>query len=153
MNQMEHFEDLVQRFLKEENFSLLNSLSYAGLGLSKTTGQANDIIAGIGFADNQYSPQLQIRMSEILGEMLFYWHVLALTTSLHFHEIIEEYMHSYEAIREKLVKQKVTIQDMMDMKKHVKPEALASVNQDIVREKLEEQRIIRKKKLEQMLTR
>ena len=146
MNQMEHYEDMVQRFLKEENFSLLNSLSYAGLGLSKTTGQANEIITGIGFADNQYSPQLQIRMSEILGEMLFYWHVLALTTGMSFHEIIEEYMHSYEAIREKLVKDKITIQDMMEMKKHVKSDALKKIVQ-------EEERQQRKKKLEQLLTR
>lgn len=141
---MEHLEDLVGRFLKEEGFSLRNALAYAGLGLSKNTGHINEIIAGIGFGEHQYSPDLQIRMTEHLGEMLFYWHVLASTTSLNFHEIIEEYMHSYEAIREKLAKEKVTIQDMMDMRKHVK----ASVLNDIQKLKEEKDYQERKKKRE-----
>ena len=128
MNTMDSLEDLVERFLKEEGFSLKNALAYASLGLCKTTGHIGEITQGVGFAENQYSPELQIRMSEYLGEMLFYWHVLASTTSLSFHEIIEEYMHSYEAIREKLAKDKVTIQDMMDMRKHVKAGALADLN-------------------------
>jgi len=126
---MDQLEDLANRFLKEEGFSLQNALAYAGLGLSKTTGSANEIVSGIGFAEHQYSPELQVRMSEILGEQLFYWHVLASTTGMNFHQIIEEYMHSYEAIREKLVKDKVTIQDMMNMRRHVKAEALQETSQ------------------------
>lgn len=134
MNTMEQLEDLVQRFLKEEGFSLRNALAYAGLGVSKTAGSANEIIAGVGFVGHQYSPDRQTRMSEILGEMLFYWHVLASTLEIPFPEIIEEYMHSYEAIRAKLQKDKITIQDMMDMGKFVKPAALAQSEHDLARE-------------------
>ena len=149
MNTMESLEDLVGRFLKETDFTLQNALNYGGLGLSKTTGHANEIIAGVGFGEQQYSPERQVRMSEILGEMLFYWHVLATTTGLSFHEIIEEYMHSYEAIREKLQKDKITLQDMMDMKKYVKSSTL----NELQLAKLEAEYQERKKKRERLLSR
>ncbi|MCL2755460.1 MAG: hypothetical protein FWE45_00190 [Firmicutes bacterium] len=124
---MENIEKLVNEFLGDEGFNLRNALAYGGMGLSKTTGQANEIISGVGFAEQQYSRDRQIRMGEILGEMLFYWHVLASTIEMPIDEIIAQYVSSFEATRVTLAKDKVTIQDMMEMKKHVKASVLADL--------------------------
>jgi len=123
-------ENLAKRFLTEEGFGLQTALAYAGMGLSKTTGQANEIIAGVGFADHQYMPESQKRMAEILGEMLFCWQVLASTLDIISPEEIEgEYINAYETLRQLHSKEKITIQDMMDMGRHIKPEALDQIRE------------------------
>ena len=130
---MENLEHVVQEFLTEEGFQLKNALAYAGLGITKTTGQASEIISGVGFSGQQYGPDRQVRMAEILGEMLFYWHVLASTTEIPYEEIIAQYIAAYEAtkVTSKEPLHKISLQDMMDMRKHVKAGALA---RDIDRE-------------------
>jgi len=123
--------DLVNDFLTEEEFSLRNSLAYAGLGLSKVTGQVTEIVSGVGFAGQQYSAERQKRMADILGEMLFHWHVLATTVDgVGVEQIIEQYIAHYEAVREHLKQQRITIHDMMEMKKHVKPGALREIERN-----------------------
>ena len=122
---MKHMETLAKRFLTEEGFSLQNALAYAGMGMAKTTGQASEIIAGVGFGDVQYTPERQKRMAEILGEMLFHWQVLASTLDIMTPEEIEgEYINAYEVTRNLRAKEKVTIQDMMEMGRHVKQDAI-----------------------------
>ena len=122
---MKQLENLVRKFLAEEDFSLRNTLAYAGLGLSKTTGQASEIINGVGFAEQPYTRERQLKMAELLGEMLFYWNVLATTIDgIDIEEIVAEYVSSYEAIKNIAQDQRITIQDMMEMRKHVKPGAL-----------------------------
>ena len=120
---MIEMENLVREFLANEELSLKNAMAYGGFGLSKTSGQVNEIVSGIGFADQQYSPERQGRMGEILGEMMFYWFVMATTLEVPFEEIIHEYIASYEAIKAKMAQEKgnITLQDMMEMRKHVKP--------------------------------
>jgi len=120
---------LARDFLSDENLSLTNSLAYAGLGMSKVTGQANEIISGVGFAGYQYSPDRQKRMMEILGEMMFYWHVLATTVAEvgSVEQIIEQYINEFEAVKVKIAHGKITIQDMMDMGKYVKAGALRDI--------------------------
>jgi len=121
-------EKLVRQFLTEEDFTLKNALAFAGLGLSRTIGQANEIISGVGFAGQQYSHERQDIMSEMLGAMLFYWHVLASTLeSKSPSEIESEYIAAYEATRVKVDQQEqdgITIVDMMEMRKHIKPGAI-----------------------------
>jgi len=118
-------ENLAKRFLTEEGLSLQNALVYGGLGLSKTSGQISEIVAGVGFADHQYSHERQKLVAEILGEMLFCWQVLASTLDIISPEEIEaEYINIYETMRQLHTKEKVTIQDMMEMGRHIKPEAL-----------------------------
>jgi len=125
---MDNIQKLVTEFLESENLSLLNKLAYAGMGFSKTTGQVSEIVSGIGFAEQIYSNERQKRMIELLGEMMFYWHVLASTVGVGHKKIIEEYINSYEAIKVKLGKnESITIQDMMNMKKFVKAGALRDV--------------------------
>lgn len=125
-------EDLVYKFLNEEDFTLRNALAYAGLGLAKTVGQANEIIAGVGFAGQQYSDDRQKRMAEILGELRFNYIMLASTLdNISAEEIESQYVASYEAIRAKKQREKnITIADMMEMKKHVKPGALLEKDSD-----------------------
>lgn len=131
---MKHIENLVNDFLNEEEFSLRNALAYAGMGISKTTGQANEIISGVGFAEQQYSSERRQRMSEILGEMLFHWHVLASTVDIPVDEIVAHYITTYEATRIKIAREKITLNDMMEMKKHVKKGALEYDDREIERE-------------------
>ncbi|MCL2846197.1 MAG: hypothetical protein FWE38_00735 [Firmicutes bacterium] len=117
---MEQMENLVREFLTEEGMTLRNALAYAGIGMSKSTGQAAEIVGAVGFSESPYSPERQRRMAEILGEMLFYWHVMASTLDVPFEEIIAEYISSYEATKVKVPREKITLQDMMEMRKHVK---------------------------------
>jgi len=128
---MKHMESLAKRFLTEEGFSLQNALAYAGMGLAKTTGQASEIISGVGFSEHQYSPERQKLMAEVLGEMMFCWQILASTLDTISPEEIEgQYINAYETTRQLLSKEKVTIQDMMDMGRHVKPEALREMDNE-----------------------
>jgi len=122
-------EKLVREFLTEEDFTLKNALAFAGLGLSRTIGQANEIISGVGFAGQQYSHERQETMSELLGAMLFYWHVIASTLETKSPSDIEsEYISAYEATRIKVSEHEqeegITIVDMMEMRKHIKPGAI-----------------------------
>lgn len=134
-NIMKEMENLVKQFLYEEDFTLRNALAYAGLGLSKTTGMAGEIVNGVGFANQQYSEERQARMGEILGEMLFYWHVLVSTINTSPRDIVNQYLASWEATRVKLAQEAgITLQDMMEMKKHVKPEAMLKYAHEIERE-------------------
>ena len=120
---MEQIENLVREFLSDEGFTLKSALAYGGVGLAKVTGQANEIIGGVGFGQHQYGPERQARMGEILGELLFYWHVIATTVDIPFDEIIAQYVSSYEATRSPIAREKekpISLEDLMDMSRHVK---------------------------------
>ena len=146
---MIEMDNLVREFLTAEEMSLRNALAYGGLGVSRTSGQVNEIVAGIGFAEQQYSKERQVRMSEILGEMLFHWFVLASTLEIPFEEIVAEYIASYEQIQLKIAQEKgITLQDMLEMRKHVKPEALLRQTMEHEREKDWREK---RKKREQMM--
>ena len=127
---MTHMENIVKRFLVEEGYSLSQAMEYAAMTLSKTTGQVNDIASGIRFSEHQYTPERQKMMAEVLGEALFAWHVLATTLDGLLPEEIEAaYINAYEISRSLLAKQKVTLQDMMDLERHIKPEAIEQVRE------------------------
>jgi len=118
---MHELEALAKDFLTDEGMSLRNALAFGGMGLAKTTGHASEIISGVGFSEQQYGPERQSRMAEILGEMLFHWHILASTLEIPYEEIIGQYLSAYEATRRTIHKDKgITLQDMMEMRKHVK---------------------------------
>ena len=118
-------DTVVRQFITDENFSLGNALTYAGLGLSKTTGSVNEIINGVGFGGQQYSPERMNRMAEVLGEKLFHWMVIASTLEISPEGIVAQYISSWEATRVKMAEEAgITLQDMMNMKRHVKPEAM-----------------------------
>jgi len=123
MNQMEELKGIVDKFMNEEDFTLRNAFAYAGIGLSKTVGSINGIIGGIGFSGNAYDDERKRFMAEHLGEMLFYWHVLASTTGVAFEDIIAQYIHSYRVTNNLKVDEQVNITELM---KHVKPEARPS---------------------------
>ena len=147
---MKHMESLAKHFLTEEGFSLQNALAYAGMGLAKTTGQASEIIAGVGFGDHQYTPDRQKRMAEILGEILFHWQVIASTLDIISPEEIEgEYINAYEVTRNLRQKEKVTIKDMMDMGRHVKHDALEQMREKDNNEKQKVRESMIKKQMEQ----
>ena len=132
---MIEMENLVRDFLNSEELSLKNTLAYGGIGLSKTSGQICDIVSGVGFAGQQYSTERQTRVAEILGEMLFHVHVIASTIDMPISEISQQYINSYLAIQKTDInivnekEDKITLQDMMDMKKHVKAEAIIKLNE------------------------
>jgi len=117
---MEDLEDLVKKFLSDEEFTIRNALSYASVGLSKTTGAASEIIGGVGFSGHSYNDERKAFMAEHLGEMLFYWHVLASTVDLAPDEIVQQYIHSYKLKNNLKVDEQVNIAELM---KHVKPGA------------------------------
>ena len=124
---MEELESIVKKFLGEEEFTMRNALAYAGVGLSKTTGAVNEIIGGIGFSDHPYNDDRKSYMAEYLGEMLFYWQVLASTTDFTPDEIIQRYVHSYKVTNNLKIDEQVNITELM---KHLKPGARAREQAD-----------------------
>ena len=111
-------EELVYKFLSEEEFTIRNALAYAGVGLSKTTGACNDIIAGVGFSNHPYNDERKKAVAEHLGEMLFYWHVLASTTDVSPSEIVAQYMHSYRTKNN--IEHEETKVSITELMRHVK---------------------------------
>ena len=117
MNQM-NIESLVKKFLQEEKFTLRNALAYAGLGLSKTGGHIGSVVTDIVFNGHQYNEERKKRVAEDLGEMMFYWHVLASSVDISPDEIIQQFISLY------LIKNQQMSQEMqasiVDLLKHVK---------------------------------
>ena len=144
---MENMVKLAQEFVAEEGLTMKNALNYSGLGMSKTAGQIAEIVSGVGFADHPYSPDRQRLMAEILGEVMFYWHVLASTLEIAPEEIIAEYIATYENTRVTAAKEKISIVDMMEMRKYVKNAVGAHNEREVERKKDNEEKRKRRESL------
>jgi len=70
-------------------------LLQASLGMCAKTGDIAEIVRGIVYNGYPYSDERKKRNKEHLGEMLFYWIMLASTTGANPEEIISEYISSY----------------------------------------------------------
>jgi hypothetical protein len=93
-------KDIAEKFLKEENMPTMNALSFSSLGLTKSVGDIAEIAYGVGFSGHPYNDERKKEMAEFLGDILFYWHVLAITSGIPWQDIMQGWVSSW------LVKQK-----------------------------------------------
>jgi NTP pyrophosphatase (non-canonical NTP hydrolase) len=126
-------KDIADKFLREEKMPTTNALSFAGLGLTKSVGDVAEIAYGVGFSGHPYSDERKSEMAEVLGDILFYWHILAITSGIPWQDIMQRW------ISEWLVKQKVHIADddtqrvsIKDLLKHMKRKD--KISDEILRE-------------------
>jgi hypothetical protein len=115
---IENLTGIVDKFLKEENFTLRNALAYAGLGVSQKSGEINKVVTDIAFNGHPYSDERKERIADALGEMMFYWCILAEYTGYNPDEILQQFVNYY------LVKNKQVSQEMqaslLELMKHIK---------------------------------
>jgi len=141
-------ENLVKKFLADEKFTLRNTMVYGGLGLSKTSGGLNDVVTDIAFNGHPYTEERKRQVAEQLGEMMFYWHVLALTCEISPDEIVQQYVNMYLVKNNQLsVELNASILELM---KHVKTNV--KVSDDEIKRKRDEEKKKRVRDLMDELT-
>lgn len=121
---MKQIEQLVKKFLKEEEFTLRNALAYAGLGLGKTQGALDDIVLDIAFNGNPYNDERKKRVAEHLGEMMFYWQVLASTCDISPEDIEQQFVSEFLTKNKKVISEMTTEEvraSILELMEHVKP--------------------------------
>jgi hypothetical protein len=112
-------KDIAEKFLKEEKLPLLDALSFASLGLTKSIGDIAEIVYGVCFSEHPYDDERKGNMAEILGNILFYWHILAMTSGFTGQTIVKGWVSSW------LVKNNVKTNEnihisIKDLLKHLK---------------------------------
>jgi len=133
---MENLDNLVKNFLAEESFTMNQALGYSALGLGETSGKLTEVVNGILFAGQEYSDERKTIVGENIGKAMFYLYVLAQTTDIPITTVIEHYIASFEAIKGQVTRDKrITLQDLMDMQKYVKYDALREIEREEDNEK------------------
>gem|GEM_PF-3251162 len=100
---MKELQNLVFKFMEREQVTLKQALLQSSLGMCAKTGDVAEIVRGVVYNDYPYSEERKKRNTEHLGEMLFYWLMLASTTGSSPEEIMDQYIASYIQ-RNKIVK-------------------------------------------------
>jgi hypothetical protein len=88
-------KDIAEKFLREEKLTLADALTFGGLGLSNCIGDIAEIAYGVRFSEHPYNDERKGDMAEILGYVLFYWHILALTSGFAGQEIVKGWVSSW----------------------------------------------------------
>ena len=116
-------KDIAEKFLKEENMPVANALAFSSLGLAKSAGDIAEIVYGVGFSKHPYNDERKKEVAEILGDILFYWHILAITSGIPWQDIMSGWVAAW-VVKQKGLNAleldedgKVSIRDLM---KHLK---------------------------------
>ena len=91
----ESIKDIAEKFLKEENMPTSNALAFASLGLTRCVGDIAEIVYGVGFSKHPYNDERKKHISEVLGDILFYWHVTAITSGIPWQDIMQSWVSSW----------------------------------------------------------
>lgn len=92
---MKDLQNLVFKFMEREHMTMKQALLQSSLGMSSKAGHISEIVRGIVYSEHPYSEERKRRNKEHLGEMLFYWVMLASTTGSNPEDIMMEYISSY----------------------------------------------------------
>jgi hypothetical protein len=112
-------KDIAEKFLREEKLTLSDALTFGSLGLSKSVGDIAEIAYGVKFSEHPYNDERKGDMAEILGYVLFYWHILAMTSGFAGQEIVKGWVSSW------LIKNNIKVSEdihisIKDLLKHMK---------------------------------
>jgi len=152
---MKDLQNLVYKFMEKEEVTLKQALMQSSLGACAKTGDLAEIARGVIYSGYPYNDDRKKRVAEHLGELLFYWVMLASTTGFSPEQIMAEYISAYiqrtkimtedefRAIknREKLIQedQKTAEASILEMLKYVKAQEIQQVQQVQQDKKLREQ--------------
>jgi len=92
---MKDLQHIVFKFMEREGVTLKQALMQSSLGICAKGGDLAEIVRGITYNSYPYSDERKKRVSEHLGELLFYWVMLASTTGYSPDQIMSEYISSY----------------------------------------------------------
>jgi hypothetical protein len=92
---MKDLQNLVYKFMEKEGVTLKQALMQSSLGACAKTGDLAEIVRGVVYNGYPYSDERKKRVAEHLGELLFYWVMMASTTGVSPEQIIAEYIASY----------------------------------------------------------
>lgn len=120
---MKDLQNLVFQYMEEEELTLKQALLQASLGVTAKSGDIAEIVKGVVFAEHPYSDERKSQIAEHLGELLFYWLMLASTSDLSPTEIMSQYVASYIARRKKLEKGEINV-SMLEMLQHIKTDRI-----------------------------
>ena len=92
---MKDLQNIVYKFMEREQVTLKQALLQSSLGMTSKTGNISEITHGVVYKDYPYTEERKKRNIEHLGELLFYWIMLASTTGVGPEEIMSQYISSY----------------------------------------------------------
>jgi predicted Zn-dependent peptidase len=92
---MKDLQSLVYKFMEKEEVTLKQALMQSSLGACAKTGDLAEIVRGVVYNGYPYSDERKARVAEHLGELLFYWVMLASTTGFSPDQIMAEYIAAY----------------------------------------------------------
>ena len=92
---MKDLQNLVYKFMEAEQITLKQALLQSSLGMTSKSGSIAELTHGIVYKDYPYTEERKKRNMEQLGELLFYWVMLASTTGASPEEIMNQYIASY----------------------------------------------------------
>lgn len=92
---MKDLQSIVYKFMEKEEVTLKQALMQSSLGACAMTGDLAEIVRGVIYKGYPYSDERKKRVAEHLGELLFYWVMLASTTGMPPEQIIAEYISEY----------------------------------------------------------
>jgi hypothetical protein len=111
---MKDLQNIVYKFMEREETTLKQALLQASLGMSAKTGDIAEIVRGVVFSGYPYSEERKKQNAEHLGEMLFYWVMLASTTDLSPEDIMSQFVAAY------LIKNKIKTAEEVQAEKDKK---------------------------------
>jgi len=92
---MKDLQSLVYKFMEKEEVTLKQALMQSSLGACAKTGDLAESARGVIYNGYPYSDERKKQVADHLGELLFYWVMLASTTGMPPEQIIAEYISSY----------------------------------------------------------
>ena len=122
---MKDLQNLVHKFMENEEVTLKQALLQASLGLSATAGDIAEITRGVIFNGYPYTEDRKKKNAEILGRMLFYWIMIASTTDVSPEEIQQQFITEYNL--KKNIHNEELRASIVELLKHVKTEEKVNV--------------------------
>lgn len=92
---MRDLQNLVYKFMEREAVTLKQAMMQSSLGACAKTGDLAEIVRGVVYNNYPYTDERKKRVAEHLGELLFYWVMLASTTGYSPDQIMAEYISAY----------------------------------------------------------
>jgi len=92
---MKDLQNIVYKFMEREEVTLKQALMQSSLGACAMTGDLAEVVRGVVYKGYPYSDERKKKVSEHLGELLFYWVMMASTTGFAPEQIIAEYISAY----------------------------------------------------------